>query len=266
MKRLITGILVATGWLFLLLAGPPVLLQLVVTGLAALALAEYLTMVLPGSGVRLRVGLTLCGLLPLLGASFGRADLLLAGLVAALVSVLLLTVFRYTSLDDPFAIASRSSFGYLYIGLGTAHLLLLATMPQGRHWLLLLTTITAASDTAAYYTGTLLGRHKFHPAISPGKTWEGFAGGLVGGLLAALVVASLFLPEPGPAGVGLVAILLGCVGAVGDLAESVIKRAFAIKDSGSLLPGHGGILDRIDSLLLAAPTLYYLLSFYIPSW
>ncbi|MFZ5774497.1 MAG: phosphatidate cytidylyltransferase [Thermodesulfobacteriota bacterium] len=266
MKRLLTGILAATAWVFLLLAGPIPLFNLAVAGLTALALAEFLTMVLPETSLRLRLAVTLFGMLPLLGASSGRADLLLAGLMAALLCLLFLTVLGYASLDDPFALASRCGFGLLYIAASSAYLLLLATLPQGRHWLLLLTTITAASDTAAYYTGTLLGRHKLHPAISPGKTWEGFAGGLTGGLLAALVVASFFLPETGPAGIGLLAILIGCVGALGDLVESVVKRAFGIKDSGCILPGHGGLLDRIDSLLLAAPVLYYLLSFMIPSW
>ena len=134
-------------------------------------------------------------------------------------------------------------------------------LPQGRSWLLLLTAVTAASDTAAFYTGTFFGRYKLCPAISPGKTWEGFAGGLAGSVAAALVVASFFLPGQNAFLVMAVALVLGCLGVVGDLAESLVKRAFNVKDSGTILPGHGGLLDRIDSLLLSAPVLYYLLSF-----
>jgi phosphatidate cytidylyltransferase len=135
------------------------------------------------------------------------------------------------------------------------------TLPQGRAWLLLLTAITVASDTAAFYTGSKFGKHKLCPAISPGKTWEGFAGGLAGSLGASLLVRHFFLPEQGLLWICFIVLLLGCLGAAGDLSESVIKRAFGVKDSGSLLPGHGGLLDRIDSLLLTAPVLYYLLYF-----
>lgn len=261
MKRLITGVLASAAWLLLLATGPFPLFWLIITGLAGVALAEYLTIVLPDLGRQAKGPLILFGLLPLFGAYSGDATALLCGLVLALIALLLYTLSRYATFAHPYEIISRSGFGYLYLGLCSAHLILLMGLPQGRAWLLLLTAITAASDTAAFYTGSKFGKHKLCPAISPKKTWEGFAGGLAGSLGAALLVHHFFLPEQGLLWICLIVLLLGCLGAAGDLSESVIKRAFGVKDSGSILPGHGGLLDRIDSLVLTAPVLYYLLYF-----
>ena len=261
MKRLITGVLASTAWLLLLFLGPFPLFWLAITGLAGVALTEYLTIVLPALSRQARAPFILFGLLPLLGAYSGEATGLLCGLSLALIALLLYTLSRYATFAQPYEVISRGGFGYLYLGLCTAYLILLMALPQGRAWLLLLTAITAASDTAAFYTGSKFGRHKLCPAISPGKTWEGFAGGLAGSLGAALLVRHFFLPEQSLLWICLIVLLLGCLGAAGDLSESVIKRAFGVKDSGSLLPGHGGLLDRIDSLLLTAPVLYYLLYF-----
>lgn len=261
MKRLITGVLASAAWLLLLLLGPLPLFWLTITALAGVALAEYLAIVLPGLNRRDRILFVLFGLLPLLGTYSGETAGLLCGLSLALVALLIFTIFRYAGLAQPFEVISRAGFGYFYIGLCSAHLVLLMALPFGRAWLLLLTTITVASDTAAFYTGSNFGKHKLCPAISPGKTWEGFAGGLAGSLAAALLVRHFFLPGQGMLWTGLIALLLGSLGVAGDLAESIIKRGFGVKDSGRLLPGHGGLLDRIDSLLITAPVLYYLLYF-----
>ncbi|MFZ4628850.1 MAG: phosphatidate cytidylyltransferase, partial [Blastocatellia bacterium] len=114
-----------------------------------------------------------------------------------------------------------------------------------------------AGDTGAYYTGRTLGRHKLAPRISPGKTWEGVAGGLLGNLVAVVVSRGTFFPEL-PLWEALpLALLMGGLGVTGDLCESMIKRGARAKDAGGLLPGHGGLLDRFDSLLFNAPVLYY---------
>ena len=261
MKRLITGVMASAAWLLLLFLGPFPLFWLFITGLAGVGIAEYLTLVLPALSQRARLPLIFFGLLPLIGTYSGAPTGLLCGLSLALIALLLHTLSRYANLAQPYEVISRAGFGYLYLGLCSAHLVLLMALPQGRAWLLLLTAITVASDTAAFYTGSKFGKHKLCPAISPGKTWEGFWGGLAGSLGAALLVRYFFLPEQGLLWICGIVLLLGCLGAAGDLSESAIKRAFGVKDSGSLLPGHGGLLDRIDSLLLTAPVLYYLLYF-----
>lgn len=134
-----------------------------------------------------------------------------------------------------------------------------AGSPEGAFWLTLLFALVWGSDTGAFFSGRRWGRHALAPAISPGKTWEGFFGGLVVGLTAALILhgagfwAQLQLPSL--AWVLPVSAMVISFSVVGDLAESLLKREVDVKDSGHLLPGHGGVLDRVDALLAAAPVL-----------
>jgi phosphatidate cytidylyltransferase len=151
--------------------------------------------------------------------------------------------------------------GALYTGGLLGYAPLLAALPEGADqaggtaWLLLVLVGTAACDTGAYFVGSLMGRRKLIPHISPAKTWEGLAGGVLGAVVAAVALSGLLKLSI------LAAALLGlalCAAAVaGDLAESLIKRAAGVKDSGSLIPGHGGVLDRIDSTLFVLVTVYW---------
>ena len=130
----------------------------------------------------------------------------------------------------------------------------------GRNWLLFILAGTSACDTGAYALGRLIGRHQMAPVISPNKTWEGAAGGFVASVVAMLAVGVLL-----DLGVALwqqavVAVTVAIVAQAGDLLESALKRAANAKDSGSIMPGHGGLLDRIDSILFALPAVYYLLA------
>ena len=132
---------------------------------------------------------------------------------------------------------------------------------DGMRWILLLTLITAASDTGAYFAGTAFGRHKLCPAISPGKTIEGFVGGLASALLVTLLSGPLLFANINLSKLAVLSLLLSVFVVAGDLTESIFKRSNQVKDSGSILPGHGGILDRVDSILAAAPVLYYIVAF-----
>jgi len=128
--------------------------------------------------------------------------------------------------------------------------------PEGLQWVISALVITWANDTCAYFAGRLFGRHKLHPAVSPNKTWEGFAGGAFGSV-AGMFVAR-WVAFPALTTVDCIALgLLGAVlGPLGDLCESLLKRAHGVKDSGTLIPGHGGLLDRVDALLFNAPAVY----------
>lgn len=130
------------------------------------------------------------------------------------------------------------------------------------HMLSFFFLVLMGSDTGAYYTGRALGRHKLAPTVSPGKTWEGAAGGMVASLALAALAQYWFFPELAlPAALGLAA-MMNVLGVVGDLTESALKRGANAKDAAQILPGHGGLLDRLDSLLFNAPLLYYFALYY----
>jgi phosphatidate cytidylyltransferase len=180
-------------------------------------------------------------------------------------AVLLLTVLSAASLP----LASRQDLrravmqsavlvtGVLYIGLTLSCLLLTRALPEGEFLVFFVVLVTWAGDTGAYISGKTMGRHPLAPVISPKKTVEG----LIGGVVLALVVAALsrlwFLPAVSLLDAVVLAALLTLAGLLGDLAESAIKRSVNQKDSGRLIPGHGGMLDRLDSLLFTAPCFYY---------
>ncbi|MEZ5305104.1 MAG: phosphatidate cytidylyltransferase [Verrucomicrobiales bacterium] len=133
---------------------------------------------------------------------------------------------------------------------------------SGVFYVIFLVAVTKFTDMGAYFIGTLIGKHKMIPHISPKKTWQGFGGAIAGANLAAFGMLWLFgehLPGLTAAGAAILAVCLGCAAVAGDLAESVLKRCFAVKDSGRFLPGIGGALDLIDSILFTAPILYVFL-------
>ncbi len=261
MGRVIPGLLMIVLWLLLLFAAPPLLFWLVVVLGGAVALYEFFAMVdcAPGTGtMALAIG---AGLLPLLAAANGSPVAVLAGAYLALLAIVLLVLSRYTRFADVFRFLTSAGFAVFYISLCSAHLVLLRHWPDGAAWLLLLTAITAGSDTGAYYAGRAFGRAKLCPNISPGKTVNGAIGGILAATLLAVLIARFLLPAVSSPAIAVTAAVLAMVGICGDLTESIVKRATGTKDSGTLLGGHGGLLDRIDSLLLTAPLLFALLYF-----
>ncbi len=156
--------------------------------------------------------------------------------------------------------------GMAYVGLLSGHFVALRTLVDGRNWVYLAFLATFASDTAAYFVGRTWGKHKLAPSISPAKTWEGSLGGLAGAATISLlfVPSTLFsasnpldLPDLNYWSAALLGIVVSAFGQVGDLVESLFKRNMGAKDSGNLLPGHGGALDRIDSVVFAGVVVYY---------
>ncbi len=179
---------------------------------------------------------------------------------AAALAILAAMLRRAGDLAATVPAAAGTLFGALWVGalMGTVAALRHLPSPEQGAWrVLLLLFIVMVGDSLAYFVGHAIGRHRLAPNLSPGKTVEGAAGGLLGGVLGALIVrllgfAALSLDEV--LGLGVV---VAAVGIAGDLAESLFKRWAGVKDSGSVIPGHGGMLDRADSLLFAAPVLYY---------
>jgi phosphatidate cytidylyltransferase len=146
--------------------------------------------------------------------------------------------------------------GALYLGVLLSHAVLLRNLVDGLAWLLVGALTVFAADTGAYFAGRAFGRHHWWPRHSPKKTWEGFIGGAAAAATAAALLGAWLLDLSVWEGLAL-GLLLGLAAPLGDLAESMIKRQVGAKDSSHLIPGHGGILDRIDSLLIGLPIVYY---------
>jgi phosphatidate cytidylyltransferase len=192
----------------------------------------------------------------LLGAQLGGIEWMVGGFVLTLLLAFLLYGVAETRQSGTITMGS-TLLGVAWIPLGLAHLLLLRDIPEHAE-LAVFTVLLAvfADDTAAYLVGRLLGRHKLAPALSPGKTWEGF----LAGTAAAVAVAFFALYEQGFLTIAesiVLGVAIALAGAAGDLFESALKRDLQVKDSGRLLGGHGGMLDRIDALLFAGPAALY---------
>ena len=258
MKRLTTGVIIALLWLAILASHSFALLWLVSLLIAGMALYEYFTICLHANEKKIMPMAIAIGLIPFLGALKGQADLVLATFFIALLSSTLLLFAVFKGLDNGFHLLAKVCAGVAFVSLGATHLPLIMFLPHGVAWLAILTLITIGSDTGAYYAGTSFGKTKLCRSISPGKTVEGLMGGMAVSLSLAITTGAILLPEVPILKMTTITVFVTLIGVVGDLTESILKRSCQVKDSGSILPGHGGVLDRIDSLLAAAPALYYL--------
>ena len=259
LKRWITGLAVLPLLIYLVYRGGAAFTGLVVAA-ALLALWEYYRIVFEDAGRFAAEPMCICGYLAaaaiiVFGAGFGPQ--LIALLIALeFILIAVYSVFRFSSDQAVVLRVARQLQGVIYIPLLLSLLVLIRNRPDGMTWIFVLLAIIFAGDTSAYYVGSYLGRHKLAPAVSPGKTIEGAVGGLSANLLVGIVAKLLFLPG-GDWLLSCVGFLLfGAAGQAGDLFESELKRISKIKDSSGILPGHGGILDRIDALLFAAPVAY----------
>jgi phosphatidate cytidylyltransferase len=181
-------------------------------------------------------------------------------LISALTGVIVLVLFSLLVAGaDPKETASRGAitlFGVIYVAGLLSVPALLRAMPLGRAYIFYLVFVTWAGDTGAFYVGSTMGKRLLCPSVSPRKTVEGSVGGLVCSVLASGMARFWFWEGLGVVEVVAMGLGLGVMGQVGDLCESMLKRSFGVKDTGMLIPGHGGLLDRVDSLLFAGPVLY----------
>jgi phosphatidate cytidylyltransferase len=190
-------------------------------------------------------------LLPVLHEiSFVPLELLLSALVIVAFADALIFEDRIENAPRRVGLAV---LGALYPGLLISALVPLRQMQLGFWWVFLALTVTWANDSGAYFAGRAFGKRKLYPRISPSKTWEGAIGGSLASIVGACVVQHFWLHSLSPLGAALIGAGAAVLGPVGDLSESMLKRAFGAKDSGRLLPGHGGLLDRLDALLFNAP-------------
>ncbi len=259
LKRWITGLTALLVLIGCVLAGDlPFALLIALAALASLW--EFFRIVAPPGTPLFRQPVILlgyaAGLALLLCAHAGRVETISVVLGLNVVLCGFFSLWRFASDRTVLERAARQIQGICYIPLSLSLLILLRSAADGVVWIFLLCAIIFAGDTAALYAGSLWGRHRLSPAISPGKTVEGALAGLAAGLAVGSVAKAFFLPEWGWPACILFSFAVGVAGQVGDLFESALKRASNVKDSGGLLPGHGGVLDRIDALLFAAPVAF----------
>jgi phosphatidate cytidylyltransferase len=289
LKRIATAVVLIPIVMLLVLRAPVPVLAVVAAAIALITVQEFLKLT-EGYGVQplrlptyIFVGLSF---LLLAAAATGETPqvagltfVLGLGFACALAPFLFLSItMRRAEMSSAYPAAAASAFAFLYIAVPMAMLVQLRQQWAGAFWLLYLLLVVWAGDIFAYFVGRSVGRHLMAPRISPKKTWEGAAASLAASLAVgillftyALQISSFLLrlrlierrdglfalekPQLWP--IILLTIALNIAAQLGDLVESLIKRGAGVKDSGNILPGHGGMLDRIDALLFAAPLLWY---------
>lgn len=248
MKRLLTALLLIPTVLYVVYLGPPWLLFGVTALVALICYSEY-------AGIAAGYGIAKPGPLGygagLLVLAMRPQDASLAFTLLALVA-LLLALRR--DIAKTLANAAFLLFGIVYIFGSWKFAILLGA--ESRHWLAYGLVLNWVGDACAYYVGKGLGRHGLAPNISPMKTWEGAVASLVGSVIFGIVYLNRALPVVSLLEAALLSVAVNIAGQAGDLAESALKRGAGVKDSSSLLPGHGGLLDRVDSSLFALPVVY----------
>ena len=243
--------------LLLIILGPPFILHLMVLLATFFGLREYYNLVLPRSEWMKRVVGIGLGLILSIIISFGATKEI--SLFFVMILIILSVLFMATSKDLSSTIPEMGMtlLGIFFIGFLLAYVSLIRNLADGRLWVLFLIATVWAGDISALLIGSFFGKHKLYPRISPNKTFEGLGGAMVGSIIVALVFAFLFIPRLQKGVCIFLAIGVGILGQLGDFTESMLKRSARVKDSGTLIPGHGGMLDRLDSFLFSAPFLHY---------
>lgn len=260
MHRLLSTVLILPPLLLFLFYASDLLFVFLVFGLISVSLHEYFRMLI---GQRLPVcrSTVYVTALALVGTSYWSAGQWLSlTLFLSLVVLTLHVVIASKEAAHFFPMWLHSAFGIVFISWCLSHLILLRGFPDGKWYIFFLCIVVWVGDSLAMYTGKMFGQHKLCPLLSPGKTWEGALGGTVGGVFAAVISAVFLLPQLSLGHSVILGLLTTITAQVSDLGESMVKRYTQVKDSGSLIPGHGGLFDRIDSMFFAAPTLVYTLA------
>jgi len=264
LKRWLTAGIAIPILIYLIGFGPRWLFYLLLCVVSCICLHEFFRLTSPKLPRIPRVlAFSLCFLFPAL-FSQGLIPLAFAVLCFAVMIVLGFYLFSEAGRrKEVFEGTAAVVVGFVYAGLPVSLLVLVDRAPRGNVWIFFLLVIIFLGDTAALYCGRLLGKHKLYATVSPGKTWEGAAGGFVISVLAGIIFSRVFKLHDSVWTMAMISGVIAIAGQVGDLAESMIKRNYGVKDSGTILPGHGGFLDRVDALLFAIPVFYAFLSWSI---
>jgi phosphatidate cytidylyltransferase len=255
--RVATAIIAVPALVWVIGWGGPRLFSWLVLVAVVVSFWEFYRMVF--SSARERIGPILVGLIVAVGVIQDHPELMLAIAVCLL---LLGSAFGAGPLIDRFNRVGWVAIGTLYIGFLLPHTALVYRLPDGPQWIFFTLVVVMIGDTAAYVVGKAIGKTKLYPEVSPNKTVEGAVASTVASLVTGLLVALYLLPAYPWFVIAGVAFLMSLLGQAGDLFESWIKRVFDVKDSGSILPGHGGLLDRLDSLIFPLVFIAYYARFF----
>lgn len=254
-RRLLSTLVLLPLFVWMVASGPVWLFGAVMVLAGALGQWEF-------TGIFDRVGVRTFRVLGLVGGSLVTASFALpvserVAFTAVLLALLAAGLLRPRDNRPVWEPVAVTLLGVCYVNWLLGYTFWLRDLEAGREWILLLVSVTWLGETAAYLVGSTMGRHKLAPVISPRKTVEGALAQLAMSMLAALGARATFFPALSLESALVVGLLLGVVGQAGDLLESAIKRSVNTKDTGRLIPGHGGMLDRVDSLLINTPVLFY---------
>ena len=261
-KRWLTGIICVPILIFLIGFGPRWLFYILLCAAGLVGLWEYFKITAPEISPFVK-WINSALVIALFAAVYMRQALLLPGIIvlwAFFPMALEVFIFSGKAEKETAMFSMTALLGPVYTALPLALLVFIDMRPQGHLWIFFLLTVVFSCDTGAFYFGKSFGKHKLHKRVSPGKTWEGAIGGLFTSLLAAMMFLKFIDLHPFNVHLVLLVGILAIFSQIGDLAESVLKRKQGVKDSGNILPGHGGILDRIDGLLFAIPVLFFYLN------
>ncbi len=267
-KRWITALVLIPIILWVIIKGSTLLLAVLVSIVAVFAMGEYLKILFqnddtPLSGTIKIISYTVSITL-IISTCLGSWEIEFLILALNLMALSVFVLFKFADNQAVFQIIAKQVLGIVYIPVSLSLLIFMKELDKGYLWVIWLLIVVFSNDTGAFYVGKFFGKNALSPNISPNKTIEGSIGGILTSLITGFIFSVIFFKDL-PLSFYMIpaSFMLAVAGQVGDLFESAMKRASSIKDSGIFLPGHGGMLDRIDGLLLAVPVLYAYLVFLV---
>jgi phosphatidate cytidylyltransferase len=256
-KRWLTGILLAAALLAVIIFAPAEILAAIITIFIIGGVWEYNKIVFGKGFLKEKIEINIFAIVIPAVVLFGTSQLLVSVLTFCVLFVFILFLWSVKESTFDVLLVTKVIFGIMYIPLLTSHFILLRLLANGVYWILLVLIIAIVGDTAGLYIGKYFGKNKLSTLVSPGKTIEGTIGLVFGSVAGSLIFSYFFFPDVSSVHILIISFVGSIIGQLGDLCESAIKRNYGLKDASSLLPGHGGLLDRMDSLIFIAPFVYY---------
>jgi phosphatidate cytidylyltransferase len=256
-KRWISGVIAVPILFAVIFYGSEVVFSAFIIIVILGAVIEYNRMVFNGGFFPEKVQALIIAILVPLAAFSGDLRIVLAVIAFSMIAVFSLSLLGMNGQSIDTVSVGKIVFGFIYIPFMLSHFILLRHSEDGIMWIFFILILAFSGDIAAFYVGRSVGKRKLMPLVSPGKTVEGTAGLLIGSIVGCVLFQQFFLPRLPVFHAAALGLSGGVMGQLGDLCESVIKRSSGVKDSGSLVLGHGGLLDRLDCLIFIAPYVYY---------